>query len=164
MVNSKKSTKSLIALVVMALLLVASIALAATGAWFSDSGTGSAAGKFGTVSVDESISVSIAENPVLPGDTITITNPQYTGDVAAYYEVVVKIVGEGIATDKTTYGYIASAGAIDLGGNVTVPEAQTAGQGQNITINITVTVIQARNLGTGTDAAAAEAAFQTFRA
>ena len=35
MTNSKKNSKSIIALVVMALLLVASIVLAATGAWFT---------------------------------------------------------------------------------------------------------------------------------
>ena len=35
MVNSKKNTKSIIALVVLSLLLIASICLAATGAWFT---------------------------------------------------------------------------------------------------------------------------------
>lgn len=77
MVNSKKNTKSIIALVVLSILLIASICLAATGAWFTDAKSNSAVEvKFGTVNISTStgaVSVTKDDAVVMPGDTIKVT-------------------------------------------------------------------------------------------
>lgn len=116
MVNSKKSSKSLIALVVMALLLVASIVMAVTGAWFTDADEGKSVdltfGKitmsvtggdtFGTVGhdTDNTDDAYLTGVEIMPGDTIkaALTVAKAADSEDFYYVVVVnaqiKKVGE----------------------------------------------------------------------
>ncbi len=72
MVKSKNK-KSVIALVVMAFLLVASIVLAATGAWFTDKESGTVSGsitfgKIDLVAISDA-TITWSKETVLPGDT-----------------------------------------------------------------------------------------------
>lgn len=97
MVSSKKSSKSLIALVVMAILLVASIVLAATGAWFTSAviTDNDGALTFGTVELAESTEIAISADHalVVPGCTITVAGElDYTGTADAYVGYKVSIV------------------------------------------------------------------------
>ena len=89
MVNSKKINKSTVAIVVLSLLLVLSLVLTATGAWFTDKATQENAGSvtFGTVVIDDSklgtegsiVTYRAADDgktnvtPAMPGDKIDVT-------------------------------------------------------------------------------------------
>lgn len=77
MVKTKNNRKSLIALVVMAFMLVASIVMAATGAWFTDADNANGtAVDFGTLNiVDDSVTVARATSEtgnLMPGDKLTL--------------------------------------------------------------------------------------------
>jgi len=154
MVNSKKSTKSIVALVVMAFLLIASIALAATGAWFTDSATGTDNGVWGEVSLaSDSITVTV-NDLALPGDKI-VENAKiaYTGDVDAWYKVEVQATG--ITAPATVYGEAKVGDEISIA-DITIPSDltyETVNAGDAVSVTVTVTVIQK------TAGATAQAAF-----
>ena len=89
MVNSKKMNKSTVAVIVLALLLVLSLVLTATGAWFTDKKeTDETSVKMGTINISTStgaISVTkdVADGNVMPGDKIQVTGEILnTGDKA----------------------------------------------------------------------------------
>lgn len=174
MTNAKRNTKSIIALVVMSLLLVASILLAATGAWFTDKDATTPKNlTFGTLDitgVTEDVkvfnTVANTNGPVMPGSTIkgelTIN---YTGTADAYYRYKVEFGGDGAAkltgaSDIWAYGEVAGgaeAQAIKKAIEVTVADTvDNTAQGLGITLNITVEFIQKANT-----AESAEAAFTT---
>lgn len=174
MTNAKRNTKSIIALVVMSLLLVASILLAATGAWFTDKATTTEKKlTFGTLDItgvteDVKVVNTIANTngPVMPGSTISgKLTINYTGTADAYYRYKVVFGGDG-ATSLTgtnsewVYDEVTgSAEAQTIQKDISVTVATTVGntaQGQEITLNITVEFIQKANT-----AASAEDAFTT---
>ena len=105
MVKSKNK-KSVIALVVMAFLLVASICLAATGAWFTDKETGKLNGEtitFGTIDLDtvKVEATQFGSVKVLPGDsyqaTVTVKLAENSEDA---YVSVAAAVEEGQALSE----------------------------------------------------------------
>lgn len=79
MVNSKKMNKSTVAVIVLALLLVLSLVLTATGAWFTDSQNGDGATvNFGHIKLEaDSVTVThalqVERDYVMPDDTMTLT-------------------------------------------------------------------------------------------
>ena len=108
MVNSKKSSKSLIALVVMAILLVASIVLGATGAWFTSYKAMDPEDlTFGNIEItataDELAVVSSPDRQtaaLMPGDEVTISfHVTNTGDKAF---IAAKVTVEVAAADGAT--------------------------------------------------------------
>lgn len=158
-----KNKKSLVALVVMAFMLVASITMAATGAWFTDKdATTEKKLTFGTLDitgVSENVTVANTygnlTGPVMPGSTIkgklTIN---YAGTADAYYRY--KVVFGGAGADKLTgtnsewvYDAVtggAEAQTITKEIEVTVDtNVDNGAQGQEITLNITVEFIQKAN-------------------
>ena len=158
-----KNKKSLVALVVMAFMLVASITMAATGAWFTDKDATPAKNlKFGTLEitgVSENVKVvntiANADGPVMPGSTISgDLTIKYTGTADAYYRYKVEFGGDGAASltgtssewvyDEVTGG--ASEQIITKPISVTVaPTVGNTAQNQDITLNITVEFIQKAN-------------------
>ena len=106
MVNSKKSSKSLIALVVMAILLVASIVLGATGAWFTSYRNVSPEDlTFGNIEIEAAQATMVAKSVstqttdlLMPGDKLEIAFSVENVGNAAWIaaNVTVKVVdGEG---------------------------------------------------------------------
>ena len=107
MTNSKKNSKSIIALIVMSFLLVASIVLAATGAWFTSQAKQDAGSlTFGTVVIglDSTAAADViatSETPnatelLMPGDTLEITfQVNYTGTANAYVVAYVEVTTSG---------------------------------------------------------------------
>ncbi|MGN1213100.1 MAG: hypothetical protein ACI4TZ_03560 [Christensenellales bacterium] len=114
MVNSKKMSKSSIAVIVLSILLVLSMILGLTGAWFTastDGIDGSANGNFGTVDIAQSedaykatwsqTSTGTVEGKLLPGSKLTLSGGTVTaaaGTVKSYVmikitDLVVKIDG-----------------------------------------------------------------------
>lgn len=174
MTNAKRNTKSIIALVVMSLLLVASILLAATGAWFTDKdATATKNLTFGTLDitgVTENVAVANTfanlTGPVMPGSTISgKLTINYTGTADAYYRYKVEFGGDGAASltgtsSEWVYDEVAGgAEAQTIEKNISVTVEPTVGntaQGKGITLNITVEFIQKANT-----AASAEEAFTT---
>jgi flagellar basal body-associated protein FliL len=116
MVNSKKMSKSSIAVIVLAILLALSMVLGLTGAWFTDKEDTSEAGTitFGKVEMKVAASedndmISTARTSesdtykkVMPGDTITLdlTVARAEDSDDFYYSVIITIEGES-ADGKT---------------------------------------------------------------
>lgn len=153
----KTNKKSIVALVAMALLLVASIVMAATGAWFHDSAESTGSGVWGNVSVDDSWTITVSEK-ALPGDEIIAagTTVEYTGDVEAWYRVEYEI--EGLADVTTSYGSVSSTNKDIALAEIVIPAnteySDTVVAGGDVSVKVTVTVLQKANL-TATEAAAA---------
>ena len=100
MVNSKKKmNKSTVAIVVLALLLIVSLVLTATGAWFTDhkDGTSTTTANFGKIQLDTATltatatdikgsDLDLSNTNVMPGDIITLTGTVKlaTGSEKAY--------------------------------------------------------------------------------
>lgn len=165
MTNSKKNSKSIIALVVMALLLVASIVLAATGAWFTANGaTTEKPLEFGTVSIKGVTEDVVVKNTIdteltklMPGSNLSgKLTVEYTGNAAAYirYKVTVGGDGAGFVTltlaDADTDGwvYAETAASTNLVADVAGSVATTVGndaQGKAVTIKFDVEAIQKAN-------------------
>ena len=124
MVKSKKMSKTSIAVIVLAILLVLSLCLGLTGAWFTSSTEGidgSADGTFGTVSISQSAdayeatwsntSSGTVSGKLLPGSTLTLDGGTVTaaaGTVKSYVTIqianlVVKIDGAVDSTFDSTY-------------------------------------------------------------
>lgn len=165
MTNSKKNSKSIIALVVMAVLLVASIVLAATGAWFTANGkTDDKTLTFGTVKiakVEETVAVSNTidtENvKLMPGSKLAgnlVVN--YTGDSAAYIRYKVAVSGDGAANvtlaltgaEADGWVYAETAAATDLTVAINGSVATTVdneAQGKTVTLSFTVEALQKAN-------------------
>lgn len=169
-----KNKKSLVALVVMAFMLVASITMAATGAWFTDKDATTTKNlTFGTLDItgvteDVKVVNTIAnvDGPVMPGSTISgKLTINYTGTADAYYRYKVEFGGDGAAklsgtSSEWLYGEVAGAAeAQTIKKDISVEVADTVdntAQGLGITLNITVEFIQKANT-----AASAEEAFTT---
>lgn len=151
MTNSKKNSKSIIALVVMAVLLVASIVLAATGAWFTSKAQANGEElAFGQITVgvtgfatSASNTVDTANKNLMPGGELKLAGTITNEKDAAYVAYKISMVfdkdieleaapAEGWAYDKATktLSYetkataVASNGTIDLSTlKVVLPES-----------------------------------------
>lgn len=160
----KTNKKSVVALIVMAFLLVASIVMAATGAWFNDSANKSTSVKFGTVKLG-TFTVADAYTGALPGDTLEdLGSVVYAGENDAWYKVEFEVTdidgGTGAVTLTAVQG--AFKGSIEAGETVGTEAAASVNfadivlseeigniyQGETVSIKVTVTVVQARNNGT----------------
>ena len=174
MVKSKNK-KSVIALVVMAFLLVASIVLAATGAWFTDKEEETLAGEtitFGKIDLD---TVTVAGTQfgtakVLPGDsyTATVTVKLAEGSEDAYVSVAAAVeegqalsqyitisVKKGEANFTSEVAKMTAADTLELTITVSVSAelpnkvGETTYNGGSVEIkgvNIVAKAIQAKNL------------------
>jgi hypothetical protein len=147
MVNSKKMSKSSIAVIVLAILLALSMVLGLTGAWFTatDSDDANTTIKFGTVAIKVSTedgntgawtSKSTVEGEYMPGDsyaaTMTLKN---TGTQDVYYKVIAvaevtkkddtsakEVVGITVKIDQTATGneVVTDSGIYELATGKTV--------------------------------------------
>lgn len=165
MTNSKKNSKSIIALVVMAVLLVASIVLAATGAWFTAEGATTAKPlKFGTVTIKGVTEDVVVRNTIdttleklMPGSSLEgKLTVEYTGNTAAYirYKVTVDGAGKDFVTltltgaDADGWVYAETAASTNLVADVAGSVATTVGndaQDADVTIKFDVEAIQKAN-------------------
>ena len=172
MVNSKKMSKSSIAVIVLSILLVLSLILGFTGAWFTDkkdSGKGKDVTfglvKIGEVSADAiSVKNTIADVDTfaMPGSVVAVkatVKNESTATIYARYKIAVT----GDAADKLTFagadaeGYYYVEGTLAAGNDIVIdqsctipttltddPAAPTI-EGKKATLVLTVEVIQAAN-------------------
>lgn len=119
--TNAKNKKSVIALIVMALLLVASIALAATGAWFTDKakGDGNATITFGKVDVNvegtATLTKSHTANLTVDGCSWEITGLTMTNSstVDIYYAYSVSVEITGLEDAEKAYFTIPEGSSLD---------------------------------------------------
>ena len=166
MVNSKKMSKSSIAVIVLSILLVLSLILGFTGAWFTDKKTGEEITKdFGTVELNVAATefgkvtrVSNAAGEVtgkiMPGDTIgyTLTVTKAEGSEEFWFAVTVSITG--LETDITTEITADKDSAVT--GNVELTGATYGNtyQGKQVKLSYVVYAVQKANVATAADAVA----------
>lgn len=172
MVNSKKKmNKSTVAIVVLALLLVLSLVLTATGAWFTDkadNGTGVTkdfgkvllkvdAAEFGKVTRVSNEEGEVTAK-IMPGDTVSykLTVNKDTGSEDFWYAVTVTV--SGLKTPITTT--IEAKNVFDVSAKTEVEgSVELTGedygndyQGKTITLTYTVYAVQKANVATAADA------------
>ena len=186
MVNSKKMSKSSIAVIVLSILLVLSLILGFTGAWFTDS-KNSGEGKdvtyglvkIGDVSADAiSVTNTIADVDTLamPGSVVAVkatVKNESTATIYARYKIAVsgdaadKLTFEGADEDGWYYveGTLAAGKDVEVDKSCTIPTTLTDNpanptiEGKSAKLVLTVEVIQAANT-----AATAKAAFAKVNA
>lgn len=154
MTNAKRNTKSIIALVVMSLLLVASILLAATGAWFTDKvADNSGTVNFGKINIEYTTPYSFTENgkTVMPGDTLHFAGVITNQEEDAYVAIEVSLTGvkSPISTKKVVE--LTKNGTIDLGtelGDIalTGDDYDNTYQGKPISVSVKVCAVQKKNI------------------
>lgn len=138
-----KNKKSLVALVVMAFMLVASITMAATGAWFTDTATainGSTL-DFGKIALaDETVnggvtavSKSGTSDLLMPGDTLTINFTAKNAEEAAYWIADVDVTIAGTTGSVDTSAITGLSGTYGASGKIADNTAATVDKGANIT-------------------------------
>ena len=164
MVNSKKMSKSTVAIVLLSLLLVLSLILTATGAWFTDTKTaGDKTLTFGTVELDTvslsgvavSNTIETTNTNLMPGSTISgKVSVKNKGNSAAWLRYKVSFEGEGAEYitmgSEDEYQYVAAA--LDGEGEASISISATvdntvgnAAQGKSVTIKIVVEALQQAN-------------------
>ncbi len=153
MVNSKKMSKSTVAIVLLSLLLVLSLILTATGAWFTDSGKAGKndqvlnVGKIGSVEVtatnyvwhrlDSEEQLSAETDKVMPGDylkagSVTITYTPVEGGDQVWY-LIKDAEGNYYKVVDGALSKLAAAAAQDEGlTTLTVEGAFVQLDGQNL--------------------------------
>lgn len=136
MVKSRRMNKGTIAIIVLSLLLVVSLVLSVTGAWFTafQNRNSTTPVTFGKVSVDAGTITYSANGEVLtnfiPGDTLTISvniTDDSTVDTYIYVNTEMYLtdgtsVYKAIKLSKTEYDLVKGKTGTDLPGTVTVPE------------------------------------------
>lgn len=165
-----KNKKSLVALVVMAFMLVASITMAATGAWFTDNATAINGTKlnFGKIALSGeagTVTAATQKTPttdlLMPGDKLTIEFSATNDEEAAYWIAVVDVAISGITAEPApdtsaitnlsgTYGTtstkvteavaVAKDGAISGKIELELAGASYGNDFQGATITVTVTL------------------------
>ncbi len=172
MVNSKKKmNKSTVAIVVLALLLVLSLVLTATGAWFTDSKkTDETEITMGTINIstsDGAVSVTkdVTDGNFMPGDKINVTGAiKNTGDKAwVRYKLTHTYDGDNqdlknaLDTAFTgAYVYVetaldATTGTKDLTSKTTIPTSLgNTAQGATFGVTLVIEAIQYANNHAGT--------------
>ncbi|MGN1222856.1 MAG: hypothetical protein ACI4T1_01860 [Christensenellales bacterium] len=171
--NKMKNKKSLVALVVMAFMLVASITMAATGAWFTDQATAISGTQldFGKIVLSgETGTVTAATvktettDLLMPGDTLTINFSATNDEQAAYWIADVTVTLTNTTADDTafaaldgTYGADSKvttaqtvAAAESISGTIELElTGATYGndyQGATVTVTVTLKAVQQENL------------------
>ena len=123
MVKSKKMSKTSIAVIVLALLLVLSLVMGMTGAWFTaktDNGEGISI-QFGVISMDAegsevafkrgNAALAPDEDYLMPGDKVNVElSVENTGYEAVYYAVNLEI--NGTAADVDPHWYVVVSGEL----------------------------------------------------
>lgn len=154
MTNAKRNTKSIIALVVMSLLLVASILLAATGAWFTDTvPDNSGSVNFGKIDIDYTTPYEFTQNGtiVMPGDTLHFEGEVTNKEEQAWVAVQISLTGvkAPISTDKVvkldkngTINLSTELGDIVLTGG----DYKNDYQGKSIAVTVKVCAVQVKNV------------------
>ena len=173
MVNSKKASKSTIAIILLSLLLVLSLILTATGAWFTDS-KGSkepATAEFGTITLTtDGTAFGVFDHgsttltgKVMPGDDVVATiTAKNDGNSAMYCLVKLVITVEG--NDKASVNkWFALDGTDASATNVTELAAGASGElekgftldgtvygndyeGKSISVSYEIRAIQVKNV------------------
>lgn len=159
MTNSKKNSKSIIALVVMALLLVASIVLAATGAWFTQLNKGAEKNiSFGKVDVavnDNGYGFyrgAAETDTLMPGDTIkaklTLTRAADSDDVWYTYTISVKVDGTEMGKTSATPVKLTGTTAVDIDASVELEGAKYGNyyETKAVVVSYEVRMVQAANV------------------
>ena len=180
MVNSKKMSKSSIAVIVLSIFLVLSLILGFTGAWFTDKKEGGTETvTMGTIDIstsDAKVAVSKDVELNMPGDKITIAGQvKNTGEKAwIRYKLSHTYAAEDelkTALDAAftgSYVYVETAvdaktGTVSLTENATIPTTLgNTAQGATFSVSLTIEAIQWANNHDGTCADAFKAAgFET---
>ena len=171
MVKSKKMSKSTVAIVLLSLLLVLSLILTATGAWFTDTKSADKDMTFGTLKLDAITMDGVAvantietENVhLMPGSTVSgKVAVKNSGNSAAWLRYKITVTGEGVGDisfeNSGDYQYVdtALAGGASTEINIAATVAKTVGntaQGKAVKVQIVVEALQQANTAaTNTDA------------
>jgi hypothetical protein len=164
---TKIKTKKSLFIVFAVIMLVISLSLNITGAWFTDSaGTGDAGVeiKFGTVKIEEKdITINLPDQ-LLPNLNITFAPINYVGNVNAYYRIFFSIVDGSYTGSSPTLDELKDVlkantvqyGTFDVSttsGTTVTPNtiniASTTGnkfQGVSCQYKVTIQVIQQANI------------------
>ena len=166
---SKKSIINIIVCLVLAVLLVLSLTLTVSGAWFTDSSSAATQSpvnlRFGTVTAGN-VNVATGITTLKPGETIAYSgtgsssNIQYGGNVDAYYRLSFSATngfGSYLSFSPAVSGQFQDSNYIygkDLA-NGTIPKgtvkfadtALNSLQGQTFALTVKVELIQAANIG-----------------
>ncbi len=132
MVNSKKMSKSTVAVILLSLLLALSLILTATGAWFTDSanGEGNTTIKFGKVDVNVNGTATFTKEHkaelTVDGCSWTINGLtlENASTVDVYYSYKVTVAMDGLTEEEVAYFTIpagASADAVKLAAGTAAP-------------------------------------------
>lgn len=168
MVNSKKMSKSSIAVIVLSILLVLSMVLGLTGAWFTDVQTGDGVTKdFGKIAItvddDKFGEVTRAYNDtgvvtgkIMPGDTINYLLKVTADQEDAWFIVVLDVEGVDAGDATTALADMTEADVYSTNGTTPVEvtgelELDPTVYGEDyendtITLNYTVYAIQKANV------------------
>lgn len=177
MVNSKKMSKSTIAVILLSLLLCLSLVLTATGAWFTDKADGEGDTlTFGEIDIEvtEDTYTStgtgyLTDVDIMPGDTVNASVKVNNVKEAVYIRVTVTATDdvtssaltlsdvEGMEwneTDSCYYGSIAQAAEHTISFSVVLngDDYGNEYQGQTITFAVKVEAIQQANLASASAA------------
>ena len=162
MVKNRKMSKASVAIIVLALLLVFSLVMGITGAWFTDTKSNNATSlQFGTVSlaalnmgtgVSVTNTIDASNEHLMPGSTVSGTvTVQNTGNSAAWLRYKIEFGGAGAAHltdengDPLSSAYVYVATALAGGASTTIPVAaevpeETGNAAQNLAVTVTITV------------------------
>lgn len=122
MVNSKKMSKSTVAIVLLSLLLVLSLILTATGAWFTSTGSkdGQTTIEFGKVAVSVDGTATFtkdhADVKTVDGCKWTISGLSFTNtsNVRVYYAYTVAVDMEGLTEEEKAYFIIPAGSTVEV--------------------------------------------------
>ena len=175
----KTNKKSLIAMIAMVVLLIASIAMGITGAWFTDrkEGTGAQV-NFGTVIISDSngaVTLTKADSVAMPGDTLTLGGEIINGGTAKVwvrYKVSHTYTTEDALKtelDKVFSGqYVYVETAVEAGknsaltGTVTIPTSLgNSVQDASFSVSVTMEALQWANTADTCQAAFTAAGYET---
>lgn len=154
MVNSKKNTKSIIALVVLSLLLIASICLAATGAWFTDKvGDETGSVNFGKINIDYTTPYKFTQDgtTVMPGDTLHFEGVVTNQEDEAWVAVQISLTGVKTPVNIDKVVKLAKNGTINLStelGDIELKgeDYDNMYQGKQVAVTVKVCAVQAKNV------------------
>ena len=183
MVKSKKFSKGTLAVIMLSFVLVLSLVLGLSGAWFTDKDEGGSAtgdAEFGVVNVNigaGDCSVTIADKKFVPGDAVATVSAHFqnASNVAIKYCYDIELDVENEDGDDLSsyftvvgaegaYGTLAANAAAPAAVSISVTALNTAEdndlQGETVTITLTLKVyaIQADNTPTVLDATTLKAA------
>ena len=150
----KTNKKSLIAMIAMVVLLIASIAMGITGAWFTDKlDDKSSTLNFGKIDIEYSTeySCTLDGQKVMPGDTLKFSGVITNKEEEAWVALQVAFTGVKGVTNVDKVTKLAKSGTIDLSTELTDivltgESYDNTYQGQTITVTVKVCAVQAKNI------------------